>query len=111
MVVIWGGDDLFSTSLEYLLTTKENWKVVSISNKEDLDSLLLVEDPTNLDITIIHQGYLNSEENLPVSLLKDHPAIKVIMLSLENNLLDIYSKQEILIERSSDLITAIENCF
>ena len=109
MIVIWGGDDLLSTSIKYFFATKENWKVVSISNQQDLDALLPVGDSTDLDVVVIHQACQNDAVNLPVCLLRDYPTIKVILLSLENNLLDIYSKKEILIEQSSDLISAIEN--
>jgi DNA-binding NarL/FixJ family response regulator len=109
MVVIWGGDDLLSTSIEYFLATKEDWKVVSISNKEDLDALLRVDDPPRLDIVIIHSGYQSVDAKIPESLLQNHPTIKVILLSLENNLLEIFSKQKMLIQQSSDLISAIEN--
>ena len=109
MVVVWGREDLLSSSIEYFLATKEDWKVVSISNKEDLDALILAVETTHPDIVIILQGDHNGLTNLPLQLLQDHPAIKVITISLENNAMEVYSKQKIMVKQVSDLITVIEN--
>jgi hypothetical protein len=109
MIVIWGSEDILSSSIELFLAGKDEWKVVSISNKEGLDALILAVETTQPDIVIIHQGCQNDPANLPMQLLQDHPAIKVIKISLENNMMDVYSKQEIMVKQASDLITVIEN--
>ena len=84
--------------------------MVSISNKEDLDALILAVETTQPDIVIIHQE-CHALINLiyRCNSLQDHPAIKVIMISLENNMMEVYSKQKILVKQASDLITVIEN--
>ena len=108
-VVVWGRDDLLSLSIEYVLAAKVDWKVVNISNKEDLEALMLAVETTQPDIVIINQGCHNGLTNLPGQLLQDHPAIKVITISLENNEMEVYSKQKIMVKQASDLITVIEN--
>ena len=106
---MWGGEDILSSSIELFLAAKEDWKVVRISNNEDLDALLFAVSTAHPDIVIIHQGCPNDPTNLPLQLLQDHPAIKVITISLDNNAMEVYSKQKMMVKQASDLITVIEN--
>ena len=109
VIVMWGSEDILSSSIEHFLSAKADWKVVSISNKEDLETLILAVEPTQPDIVIIHQGCHNKPTDLPLQFLQDRAVIKVIRVSLEDNLMDVYSKQKILVTQASDLITVIEN--
>lgn len=109
LIVIWDGEDILSSYIKSFLATQEGWQVVSIANKEGLEALKLAVKTAQPDIVIIHQGYQNSSANLPMQLLQDYPAVKVIAISLENNLMEIFSKQEIWVKQVSDLIGVIEN--
>ena len=109
MIVIWGRGDILSSSIELFLAAKADWKVVSVSNKEDLDALILAVETTQPDIVIIHRGCLDDRTNLSLQFLQDHPAIKVITINLENNAMDVYSKQKIMVKQASDLIAVIES--
>jgi len=107
-IVVWGKEDTLKSSIEYFLSARKNWKVVSISNVEDPKALLLAVKTTQPDIVIIYQGCHGCPTYLPLQLLQDYPVIKVITISLENNMIEVYSKQKIMIKQASDLIAAIE---
>lgn len=109
IIVVWSCEDIFCSSIKHFLAPKEDWKVVSISNKEDLDALILAEEIKNQGFVIIHQGNHNDPTNLSLQFLQDHPEVRVIQISLEDNVLDVFSKQKISITEVSDLITVIEN--
>jgi DNA-binding NarL/FixJ family response regulator len=109
MVVLWDSEDILSSFIELFLSSKADWKIVSVSTKEDLSALILASETTQPDIVIIHQGRHNDPTNLPLQLLQDHPAVRVITISLEDNLMDVYSKQKVMVRQASDLISAIEN--
>jgi hypothetical protein len=109
MIVVWGSEDLLSTSIKFFLASKEDWKVVSILNKEDQETLIQFVETTMPDIVIIHQGCHSVQSNLPMRLLQKNPALKVITISLENNMMEVLSKQKIMVKQASDLITVIEN--
>ena len=109
MIVVWGSEDILSSSIEHFLASKEDWKVVRASKKEDLEALLLAVENTNPDIVIIYREESHWVFNLPLQPLLDHPAIKVITISLENNEMHVYSKQNICVKEASDLIAAIED--
>ena len=108
-ILIWGNEDILSSSIELFLDANEKWNVVNLSNKDDLEALTMAVDATQPDIVIINHGYQNDLTNLPLQFLMDHPGIKVITLNLENNAMEVYSKQEILVKQASDLIAVIEN--
>ena len=109
MIVIWDREDILSSSIKLFLAAKEDWKIVSIANKEGLEALRLAVETAQPDIVIIHEGCQSGPANLPMQLLQDYPTIKVITISLENNLMEIFSKQKILVKQVSDLIGAIED--
>lgn len=109
MVVVWGNENILSNSIQYLLANKVDWKVVSISSLEDFKSLFLPGEPEFSDIVIIHQECLDESCLLPLQLLQDYSDCRVITISLENNVMDIYNKQSLLVKEASDLISVIEN--
>jgi len=109
MVVVWGNENILSTSIQCLLANKTDWKVVSVSNLEDFESLIHHAENDLSDIVIIHQESLGESCLLPLQLLQDHSDLRVITISLENNVMDIYNKQSLLVKEASDLITVIEN--
>jgi len=109
MVVVWGSETILSTSIEFLLANKPDWKVVCVSSLEEFESLIFPGENVYSDIVIIHQESLDESCLLPLQLLQDHSDLRVIMISLENNVMDIYNKESLLVKEASDLITVIEN--
>lgn len=108
-IVVWGGEDLLSSSIELFLATVADWQVISLSNTEDQRALQLAVETSRPDIVIIPQGHQEGQSDLALQLIRAHPAIKVIMIGLDTNLMDVYSKQKIWVKQSSDLLGVIEN--
>ena len=72
------------------------------------DVLTRALDKLNPDVVIIYQGYCTENLNLPVDLFRNLPGLKVITLSPKDNLMEVYSKQNVVIKSASDLISMIE---
>ena len=108
-ILIWGNEDILSSSIELFLEANKNWNVVNLSNNDDLNILIQAMETMQPDIVIINQDPWNNPTNLPLEFLKDHPAIKVIIVNLENNAMEVYSKQKIIVKQASDLIAVIDN--
>jgi len=108
-IVMWGREDLLSSSVELFLTNQKGWEVISISNEESFNALLEAVDKMHPDVVIIHQGDRSANSSLPMQLIQDHPGLKVITLSLQDNLMEVYSKQKILVKAASDLISVVES--
>ena len=107
-IVLWGREDLLSSSVELFLTNEKCWNVVSISNQESLDELIRTVDKLTPDVVIIQQGDLYSNLNLPAKLLQDHPGLRVIVINPHDNLMEVYSKQNFMATSASDLLSVVE---
>ena len=107
-IVLWGREDLLSSSVEIFLTTQKGWRVINISNEENFDALLVAINKVHPDVVIIHLGNCTSVLNLPTELFRSLPDVKVITLSSKDNLIEIYNKQNVIVRSASDLISAIE---
>ena len=108
LIVVWGCENILGSSIKFFLETRSDWTVVNISSLKALKALILAEGTTSQDIVIILQGNQHAPVNLPLAFLKDHSAIKVITLGLEDNDMEVYSKQKITLEEASDLVKVIE---
>lgn len=109
MVVVWGEEDILNTSIQYLLSLKKGWNVVCITNQKDLETLITASQTPHAEIVIIVKADQKNAPQFFLQLIQDYPAVKVIAISLKNNTMEVYRKQEILVKQSSDLVSEIEN--
>ena len=108
IIALWGDEELLTEAIKNLLVTKKEWVVIRISNEWDDETLARELKRQNLDILIVSEGILASNGTQLIKSVQDFPKLKIIMISLENNLLKIYNKQTICIEEASDLMSIIE---
>jgi DNA-binding NarL/FixJ family response regulator len=108
-VLIWGTEDLLSSSVQSFLRSTKEWTVVNLCDGEDTEALLLAVEKTQPGIVIINLGGRQYPTDLPLQLLQNHPTLKVITVSLENNSMEVFNKQHIVVKEASDLISVIEN--
>ena len=106
-IVLWGRGDLLSSSVELFLTTQKGWHVFNLQNDENLETLIKTVDELNPEVVIIHQWDRAGALNLPTNLLQGRPGLKVITVNPENNVLEVYSKQDIMVKSASDLISVV----
>lgn len=107
VILLCGQDDVLSSYVENFLTTQKGWHVVRIAIEQDYAALTKIVDKVKPMIVILELGNRSSGFNVPGNLLRDHPELKVLTLSLTDNLMEVYSKQNILIETADDLISVI----
>ena len=107
-IVLWGREDLLSSSVELFLTSQKGWKVISISNEENFEALILAVNKVRPDVVIIQQGDRSSDSYPLMKLIQNHPGLRVITVSLKDNLMEVYSKQDVLVKSASDLISMVE---
>ena len=107
-IMLWGREDLLSSSIELFLTAQKGWKVINISDEEKFEALIKAVDKVDPEVVIIHQGDHSNNSYPLMKLIQDHPRLKVITVSLKDNLMEVYSKQNILVKSASDLISVVE---
>lgn len=108
-VVLWGSEDILISSVESILSTKKEWEVISLSNKEDIDALIQAVEANHANIVIMQQEKTCGPTFLPMQLIKDLPSLKVITVSLDDNSMEVFSKQQIWIKDVSDLMSVFDN--
>ena len=106
-IMLWGQEDLLSSTLELILATQKEWRVISIANEGNCDALIQAVDKVSPDVIIFHKGSFDNNFHLPTALFKNRPNLKVITANLSNNTIEVFSKQNIKIMSSSDLISAV----
>jgi hypothetical protein len=107
--MIWGPDDLLTQAMEFFLKAEETWQVIRISADQSIDDLSEQIKRIQPEVIILHTGNCASDTSLPVQLIQEYPNVRVITASLENNQMQVYSKQSIRLRKASDLLSIIED--
>ncbi len=107
-VILWGREDPLGRGVEYFLANRKGWEVIRITDTADTDNLFEAVEKVKPDCIILYQGDCASETDLPAQLMKECPKLKVIVVSLENNSLEVYNKQKVWVKDVSDLFSIVE---
>lgn len=109
VIILWGEDVLLLRAVELLLNTKEGWKQIRFSEDWDDDTMIREVKRITPDVILVHEGTFVEKIHLLTKFVQDFPKLKIITINLENNLLEVYKKQTILIKEAADLISIIED--
>jgi len=105
-VLVIGEDNLFSNGVTLLLALNENLQIVNSASTE-IDAISDEIERTSPDVVIISERTAAADTRLVMMLLKSHPNLRVITLSLADNRVNVYNNQEVTVATGDDLITAI----
>lgn len=112
VVVISRRDSLLGCAVEYLTADEREWVILGISENQVLEDLVRKVEKANPQIVIISQGEFGNDAQLSIRLMLDCPELrKVILVSLSENLMEVYWKQKIQVSRVEDLFSEVENQF
>jgi hypothetical protein len=106
MIVVIGGKNILRKSIEDILAAKPDWKVVSLTSLAELDWESENAEYSHQELVFILEGC--HDDHLALKLFQEYPTCKVIQISLEDNLMDVYSIQKILFNQPADLLKVIE---
>jgi hypothetical protein len=107
-IILWGQEDLLVTTVQRLLLTKKSWKVIRISDQMDEETMAREMENVNPQILIIHVDIIFRHPHLLIKFVQAYSKLKIITVSLESNVMEIYNKQTVCIKEASDLLTIIE---
>jgi chemotaxis response regulator CheB len=110
VVLLWGYEDLIGFSVEFLLTAHKDLQVVKIADDQDIDTLLKAVEEFQPNSVILHlQNHVNNID-LPLLLMRNQQSLKVIVVNLHKNSVEIFTKQQVCLNESSDLVSIVEGC-
>ena len=107
--ILWGRDDLLATAIESLLHKTCNWQVIKLLGNQDAGLLAREVEKVQTKILFINKGDSTEEYPPPLHLIQDFPELKIIAINPENNLVEVYKRQDIHLKDVSELLSIIEN--
>ncbi len=107
-VILWGREDLLGLGVEFFLSTRSEWEVIRISDKQGADFLSREVARVKPDVVIIYQGDCAGDVPVAMDLLQNCPGRKVITVSLENNAVEVYTRQQVWLKQVGDLLSVVE---
>jgi hypothetical protein len=119
-VILWGQNDLLTRAMEMYLTAGETepWEVVRFPANQCISSLVEQVQKTKPDLVIFYQPKPDDnsdpliklfEEQPELRVLANQPESRVITISLDNNVMQVYSKHSVTVRQASDLLAVIED--
>jgi hypothetical protein len=107
--ILWGPDDLLAEAMEIIFKNEEGWHVIRIPFCSGLSSLVQEVHSVGPELVIICHSSVRDDSDALLKLIQEQPELKVIAVSLTNNLMHVYSKHTVTIRSVSDLLSVIDD--
>jgi hypothetical protein len=107
-VILWGQESLLVDSVEFFLETGAAWDVVKIASSCGVDYLLKQVATIKPAVVILCQEKDDSDATLLMHLAQVPVCSKVVTVSMESNLMQIYSRQHVIMRDVSDFLAVVE---
>jgi hypothetical protein len=104
--IVWGRNDLLVQAVGSFLMGR-NWEITHVSGCQEVDVLLLETKRIHPEVVILCWEE-PGESALAFRLIDEQACLKVITLGLDSNLMQVYSKQNVVLQEASDLLTILE---
>ena len=110
-VILWGQNDLLTKAMEMFLMAGESeaWNVIKLPADQCIVALVKHVRSIQPDLVILYQANPGDDSDQLGKLIQEQPDLKMITVSLENNVMQVYSKRSITIRQVSDLLSVIED--
>ena len=110
-VILWGQSDLFTKAMEMFLTAGEAqaWNVIKLPANQCITALVEQVQKRKPDLVILSESKPGDDAYSLSKLMQEEPDLRLITISLENNVMQVYSKRSITVRQASDLLSVIED--
>lgn len=105
--ILWGRDDLLAQVIGSFLKDTE-WDVIRVSSDGDFETLIREVKRVQPEAVILCR-YKPEDSALALRLIEEQTCLKVIILGPDSNQTQVYSKQNIILRGSADLLSIIES--
>lgn len=107
-VIVWGQDDLLSWAVNFFLTARKDWEVLSFSSDLGIDFLIRQVEDLRPDVVVVYQTKCVNSARMLMQLFYTRPELTMITVNPQENTMEVYNKKQILVEQVSDLISVVE---
>lgn len=106
--VLWGEDDLLSQAIGLFLESNMTWEVIRVSRNGSVGDLMREVKRIKPEVVILREDRVGENSTLPLQLLNEELCTKVISVGLESNLMQVYSRQNVILQGVTDLLSIVE---
>lgn len=112
VVVISRRESLLGRAVEYLTADEREWMILRVFDGQNTPDLIQKVKEANADIVIISLDERAYDRRFSTQLLQACAELKkVILVSLSENLMEVYCKQKIQVNSVQDLFSEVESEF
>jgi len=106
--VLWGPEILLMDSVELFLKAAA-WEVIKLSSECGVDHLIQRVNAVKPIVVILCQERDSNDFALLMQLARIQFCLKVVVLSLESNLVQVYGKHNLIMNDVSDLLSVVDH--
>lgn len=107
--LVWGKGEILTEAVESLLNSLPAFEVIKLMGSNDVDDLLRQVSLHMPEVVILCQNMNEVDSTLLLRLLQIQIDLKVIILSLESNMLQVYNKQHYFLQDAGDLLSVVQS--
>lgn len=109
--ILWGHESLLADSVEFFLKTGAAWDVVKIASDLGVEYLIQQVKRLKPAVVILCQEKDVSDAALLMQLDQVQLCSKVVTVSMESNLIQVYSKHKVIMRDVADLLSVVETSY
>ena len=108
-IILWGRDDLLSQAVDLFLQTTQTWDVIRLSSDSGVEKLIEETQRINPEVVVLCGEKVDEYSSLPLRLINEQGCLRVVTVGLESNLMQVYSKQNVMLQGVSELLSIFES--
>ena len=108
-IILWGRDDLLSQAIDLFLHVNQSWDVTRLSSDSGEEKLIEETQRISPEVVILCRERIVEDASLPLRLINEQFCLRVVTVGMESNLMQVYSKQNVLLQGASELLSIVES--
>lgn len=108
-IILWGRDDLLFQAIDLFLNTSQSWDVTRLSSDSGEEKLIEETRRINPEVVFLCREKVDEDASLPLRLIDEQICLRVIAIGLESNLMQVYSKHNVMLQGASELLSIVES--
>lgn len=108
-VILWGRVDVLAQAVGQFLKASMTWEVIRVPTEDGVENLVEEMRRVSPDVVILCQERKDDDAFLPILLIQEQLCPKVVTVELESNLIQVYSKQNVIVRGANDLLSIIDS--
>ena len=106
--ILWGQVDVLAQAVGQFLEASMSWDVIRVPTEAGVENLVGELRRVRPNVVILCQERVDDDASLPIRLIQEQLCPRVVTVELKSNLIQVYSKQNVVIQGTSDLLSIVE---